>query len=132
MGEGKNALTYEDALELCEGHPEVRRVLATNSPKAKPAQKKANSEIAAVRQQSDKHVNTHSKVLLVARLAKEVPEFYKALVAGEYKSPRAAALAAGLVKASNNPLPRLKSFWKKASQKDRKALLKWLESDDEK
>jgi hypothetical protein len=130
MGEGQNAITYKEALQLCEGHPEVHRVLAENAPKARAGRKKANGVIAAVRQQFDRHNHTHSKVLLAVRLAQEKPEFHEAYLRGEYRSIRAAAEAAGILKAANDPLPRLKSFWKKASKKERQAFLRWMKSGD--
>lgn len=47
---------------------------------------------------------------------------------GEYNSLRAAAEAAGIMKPANDPLPRLKSFWRRAKKKDREAFLKWITS----
>ncbi len=129
MGEGSNAITYKDALELCAGHPEVHRVLAENAPKARPGRKKADGAIGAVRHHFDRH-GTHSAALLAVRLAQEHPDFYEAFAQGKYRSIRAAAEAAGIVKRANDPLPRLKSFWKRASKKERAAFRKWLESDE--
>jgi|GEM_PF-3975245 hypothetical protein len=132
MGQGKNAITYEDALQLCESHPEVHQVLASNAPKSRPGRKKAGSEIAGVRPQFDRHANTATKAFLVIRLAETSPDIYAAFMRGEYRSLRAAIEAAGLKRPGNSPLPRLKSFWKRASKKDRKAFLDWLKTDEAK
>jgi hypothetical protein len=132
MGEGQNAITYGEALELCKGHPEIHRVLAETAPKGRPGRKKANGAIAAVRQQLDRYNHTHSKALLIVRLAQEKPDFYEAFMRGDYASIRAAAEAAGLIKRANDPLPRLKAFWKRASRRERQAFLKWMESEGEK
>jgi hypothetical protein len=65
-------------------------------------------------------------------LAQEKPSFFAAFERGEYGSVHAAAEAAGLIKRSNDPLPRLKSFWNRASRKDRQAFLKWVTAEAKK
>ncbi|HEV3299468.1 MAG TPA: hypothetical protein VG055_07495 [Planctomycetaceae bacterium] len=132
MGEGKDTITYEDALGLCKEHPEVRRVLVDNDPKENPRRKKADGTIGQVRTQFEQHGRTASKALLLVRLAQEKPDIYKAFMHGDYGSLRAAAEAAGLVKRANDPLPRLKSFWKRANKRERQAFLKWMKSDEAK
>jgi hypothetical protein len=129
MGEGSNAITYKDALDLCSGHPEVHRILAKNAPKGRPGRKKASGAIGAVRHHFDRHA-THSAALLAVRLAQDYPKFYEAFLQGEYRSIRAAAEAAGIMRPANDPLPRLKSFWKRATKKERAAFRKWLDSDE--
>jgi hypothetical protein len=131
MGQGKDAITYEEALKLCEGHPEVHRVLAGSAPRAKPG-RKPNGAIGYVRTQLDRHGRTATKALLLVRLAQEKPDFYEAFMRKEYASLRAAAEAAGLLKRANDPLPRLKSFWSRATAVDKKAFLKWIQSADAK
>ena len=126
MGEGRDAITYEEALQLCQGHPEVHRVLAGNAPKRKAGQKKSNGEIAPVRVQFDRHTSTARKALLEVKLREQRPDVYEKWLSREFKSLRTAAEAAGLIKPANNPLPRLKSFWNRASKKDQRAFLKWI------
>ncbi len=130
MGEGQNALSYDDALKLCDGHPEVRRVLADNAPKVRPGRKGRGAEMKPVRVLFQRGVATSRRALLAVRLAQDFPDIFAAFERGEYRSIRAAAEAAGLTKPANNPLPRLKSFWNRASKKDRRAFLKWLESEE--
>jgi hypothetical protein len=128
MGEGQNAITYDEALQLCAGHPEVTRVLAESAPKAKPGRKRRNAEIPTVR--SEFFREGARKNLLLVRLAQEKPDYYAKYERGEFGSLRAAAEAAGLIKRANDPLPRLKSFWKRASKKEKRAFLKWMQSDE--
>jgi hypothetical protein len=47
MGQGRNAITYEDALKLTEHVPDVHRVLAENAPKGKPGRKANNGSVDA-------------------------------------------------------------------------------------
>lgn len=118
-------------MELCKDHPEVYRTLASNAPRARPGRKKAGSPIGVILHQFSRHA-THSVAHLAIRLAQEKPDFFAAFERGEYRSIRAAAIAAGLVASANVPLPRMKFFWKKASKKDREAFLKWIKTDDAK
>ena len=68
-----------------------------------------------------------SRAVLMARLAQEYPKYFDAFTSGEYKSLRAAVEAAGLMKPAKKPISRLKSTWNRASPKDRKEFLKWLQ-----
>lgn len=54
---------------------------------------------------------------------------WNAYLEGKHKTVTAAAVAAGLVKNSNDPLKRLKENWRKASAKDRKAFLEFLKGE---
>jgi hypothetical protein len=134
MGEGKNAITYQEAIDLCKEHPEVQTALRTNAPNSGHGgdrrSQKAKLYQGAVRH-LDRHA-THAKALLAIRLAQENPEIYKAFENGKYTSLRAAAEAAGIVKRSNDPLPRLKSFWTRASRKEQREFLKWIKAQEKK
>lgn len=73
---------------------------------------------------SHRHISrggTHSD-RIVARLKRDRPDIAKRLADGEFKSARAAALAAGF-KVGQSPLQVLISQWKKASSQERKAFL---------
>ena len=130
MGQGKNAISYKDALKLTEGHPEVHRVLATNAPKG--GKKKAGVENGNLLAHFSKRGNKMAKPVLADRLAQEFPKFYDAYLRGDYRSIRAAAEAAGLVKPAKKPDPfqRLKSNWKKATKGQQQDFLKWLKSGE--
>jgi hypothetical protein len=124
LGLGQNAITYQDALALTEGAPDVKRVLAENAPKAKPGRKKRSDENGSLRNHFG-HSNM-SKPVLTARLAQEHPKIYDAYLRGEYRSIRAAAEAAGLVKSGNETLARLKSNWNKATAAERRSFMEWM------
>jgi hypothetical protein len=130
MGAGQDVLTFEEALKLTEGHPEVHRVLAENASKAR-TKEKAKGPVALVLTQLN-HRSSRSSVVLGMRLLEEYPDFYKKWQEGEFGSLRAAAIAAGLVKSQSLPLPRLKFFWKKAGKKEREAFQQWLKTEDAK
>lgn len=127
LGHGRNAITYKEALALTEGHAEVHRILAKHAPKGKAGRKKQNGDrtVAIL----DRHTGHMHKPVLVARLAQDFPDVYEAYLRGEYRSVRAAAEAAGLVKPGNDPMARLKSNWNKATASQRKEFLEWIKSE---
>lgn len=127
MGQGKNAITYEEALKLTEGHPDVHRVLAKNAPKRK-AGRPSNGTIPTVRSEFIR--SGLKKPILTARLAQQHPKVYEAYLRGEYRSIRAAAEAAGLVPPGNDPLARLKSTWRRATVEQQKAFQEWIKAVD--
>lgn len=129
VGQDKNCLNYAQVMELCQDYPSVVDVLAKNAPKGKPGRKKEGDIIAAVPPQLDRRSGTHTTPVLQAKLAEHHPQVWSDFLAGKHKTVNAAAVAAGLVKDSNNPLKRLKENWKKASAKDRKAFLEFLRGE---
>lgn len=131
MGLGKNAITYEDALKLTEGHPEVHRALAKTAPKKKPGRKKKGREIGESTPQLNRHGTRATKTTLSVRLAQEFPDFYDAYMRGEYKTVTAAAIAAGIIKDDAN-LRRAKSAYRKMSAAHRKDFADWLRTKEAK
>ena len=67
--------------------------------------------------------NGNSQDYLAARINRDHPDIAERVKAGEFKSIRAAAIVAGIVKVKT-PLERLFAEWKKASQEERDAFLK--------
>jgi hypothetical protein len=65
---------------------------------------------------------------LVRRLKRDAPEIAEALARGEYKSARAAGIAAGIVKVPT-PLDDLKRAWKKASKEEKDSFRKWIKDN---
>lgn len=59
---------------------------------------------------------------LVAKLKRDAPEFAERLAAGEFKSARACALAAGVIE-ETTPLTKLRRAWKRATPEERTAFL---------
>jgi hypothetical protein len=86
---------------------------------------KVTEGIAAVRQQLgvDRHTGGNTTAVLQAKLVERHPAAWADYLAGKYKTVRAAATAAGLVKDANNPLARLLSNWKNATPEERQAFM---------
>lgn len=68
-----------------------------------------------------------SKTRLAARINRDHPEIAERVKAGEFRSIRAAAIVAGIVKVKT-PLERLFAEWKKASQEERAEFLKSIKA----
>lgn len=121
---------YEEALKLTEGAADVHRVLAQNAPSAPPGRPKNDRQNNTGVRPYFSRTKSKTKAVLAVRLAQEHGKVYEAYLRGEYRSIRAAAEAAGLASPANEPLQRLKSNWRKATGKDRREFLKWMESED--
>jgi len=61
---------------------------------------------------------------LAARLARDAPDVLERLEAGEFKSVRAAAKAAGIVK-DPAPIAQLRKWWARATDEERQEFLSW-------
>lgn len=128
MGNGQYAISYQDAIQLCAGAPDVLRVLLENAPKDKGGRPVKNAEnnrsvhTPVLQRRGNK---SKSAVVLSVRLAKERPKFYEAYMRGKYKSVTAAATAAGLIKNDAN-LRGAKSKYRKLTPPERKEFHAWL------
>lgn len=132
MGQDRHTITYEDALKLTEGAPDVHRVLAENAPKGKPGRKakggnNGNCTVAIL----DRKSGCTRKPVLAVRLAQEHPAVYDAYLRGEHRGIRAAAETAGLVKPSNDPVQRIKSNYRKLTPQQRREIRRWMDEEDE-
>ena len=126
MGMGRHAITYRDAMELCrEVAPDVHHVLKENAPKRRNRKTRVDEDAAVACRAVTRERATRSG--LSERLQSDYPKIWRKYLAGQYRSVRAAAEAAGIVKPSHDPLMRLKSYWRKADPKARRAFLAWLE-----
>ncbi len=67
---------------------------------------------------------------LARRIARDRPDILEGMKRGEYRSVRAAAKEAGIVK-EPTPLQRLHTAWRQASQTEREAFLRWIDSQAE-
>lgn len=65
---------------------------------------------------------------LAARIKRDAPEIAARVAAGEFKSIRAAAIEAGIVKVAT-PLDALKRAWGKASAEDQRQFLDWISNE---
>lgn len=137
LGCSDSVLTYEDVMKLCEGVPEVYRVLAEQAPNGgkggRPGKHANGSEGKPAPRGAGLRCGgkaANRKTTLAARLAQEYPDFYQGYVVGRYRSIRAAAEAAGLVSPGHDPLMRLKSYWRKASAEQRDEFRRFIAEDD--
>jgi hypothetical protein len=131
LGQGQHTISYDDALLLTKGAADVHKVLQENRPKlgrGRPSKDHVNNDAYASVMKRGASASQTTDVL-AARLAQEHPEIYDAYLRAEHRSIRAAAEAAGLVKPANKPLPRLKSNWKKATERERQEFLKWIHEE---
>jgi hypothetical protein len=133
LGKFNTSLNLDDVLQLClDNALDVHRVLAEGTPNAgrgRPKKAEGNGKENRSRDRFSR-ASSKSRVVLSVRLAQERPDFYEAYLRGEYRSVRAAAEAAGLVKPGHDPLQRLQSYWRKATAAQRRAFRKWLDSAD--
>ena len=129
MGQGRHALTYEEAIKLSEGASDVHKVLLESAPKGKrgPKPKELNPSTDLIPNRSGA-----KKVALGIRLAQEKPKFYDRLARGEFKTVTAAASAAGLLGKNDGNLRRAKSAFRKMTAEERDEFLKWMKSPEAK
>lgn len=71
-----------------------------------------------------------SSSYLTDRIATQAPHVLEGMKAGEYRSVRAAAIAAGIIKVPV-PLEKIKKGWAKLSAEDRAAFLEWVQQQEE-
>lgn len=135
VGQGKFAIRYEELIELCEGnYSELQKLLKDNRPKRKRGGNGSNQHRQLANDSDGMNCDKapkpgNSRQYIEERLRREFPAIWKDYLAGKYPSARKAAIAAGFIKDSHDPLMRLKSNWKRASVKQRKEFMKWLESE---
>jgi hypothetical protein len=67
----------------------------------------------------------NSRAYIEQRLSRDFPKIWKDYLNGKFRSARQAAIAAGFIKDTHDPLMRLKAYWNKATKKQRAEFLKW-------
>ena len=114
MGQGKHAISYDEALKLTEAVSDVHRVLE----KASPPKRDLNTDGSNPRP---------GRRSIYQRLQEENPGEYQAYLFGQHKSVTEAAKAGGIVKARpHQNLLRAKSAFRKMTSKERAEFLKWV------
>jgi hypothetical protein len=117
MSQGKHANTYEEALKLTEGAPDVHRVLAQHAPNRGRGRPNKNTKMESRDSIFERRGNAcKSKPVLSACLDQEYSAEYEGYLRGDYKSIRAAAGSASLVKAGHDPLQTLEQILAAAEQ----------------
>jgi hypothetical protein len=129
MGVGRFSITYDEFIVLCEDRPKLKDMLIRFRPKGKRGRPAVSD--------NEKHSNGmnkeaarkpgNSRLYIEERLQRDHPEIWQDYLDGNFKSARQAAIQAGFVKDTHDPLMRLKANWNKASKKQRREFLKWVE-----
>lgn len=125
MGNGRYAISYEEFIALCADRPKLKDLLVKHRPKRK------NGVHAKPNDAFDNVKSTpktgNSRLYIEERLQRDHPEIWKSYLNGEIKSARQAGIKAGFINDAHDPLKRLKSNWNKATKKQRKDFIKWIE-----
>lgn len=132
MGRGEFAITYDECIQLCSSRPAIKDLLVKHRPvrgRGRPAKAEAEN-VANGDNKPQRLKNKNSRAYIEQRLSREFPDIWAKYLNGEYRSARQAAIVAGFVKDTHDPLMRLKAYWKKASKKQRSAFLKWVQSGE--
>jgi hypothetical protein len=131
MGVGKHAITYDEFILLCESRPKLKQLLVESRPKRREGRPtKAEQETDYNVMSLDKPKLGNSRAYLEDRLARDYPQHWQDYIDGKYRSARQAAIAAGFMKDTHNPIDRLMSNWRKANKKQRLAFVKLLDEND--
>jgi hypothetical protein len=133
MGQGKHAITYDEFIVLCENRPTLKKLLVESRPRGKRGGDRGNQytggKLDNIKDATKPVGGTH-RAYLEDRLARDFPTHWQDYIDGKYKSARQAAIAAGFLKDSHNPIDRLMSNWRKASKKQRLEFIKMLNDND--
>jgi hypothetical protein len=73
----------------------------------------------------------NTRAYIEQRLQAEFPVIWKQYIRGEFRSARAAGIAAGFIKDTHDPVMRLKANWNKASRKQQNEFLRWLATEQD-
>lgn len=130
VGSGRFALTYDEMIELAKEHQNVRTLLVKHRPKRGRGGDRRSNDFKATNggfEKPPRSRSQNSRASIEARLAEEHPEIWQQYIAGEFPSARQAGIKAGFIKDTHDPLMRLKANWRKATKKQRREFLKWVD-----
>ena len=130
MGRGEFAITYDECIQLCGNRPSLKDLLVRHRPvrgKGRPTKEQAEN-VAISNNKTGRLSGTTSRAYIEQRLSRDFPQVWEKYLAGEFASARQAAIAAGFIKDTHDPLMRMKAYWKKASKKQRAAFMKWAQN----
>lgn len=131
MGIGKHAITYDEFILLCENRPKLKKLLVESRPRrrgGRPTKEEAETHDNVMSLSKPKLGN--SRAYLEDRLSRDFPQHWNDYIAGKYRSARQAAIAAGFLKDTHNPIVRLLNNWRKATKKQRKQFVDMLDAND--
>lgn len=136
MGGTTSAISYEDALQLCKDDQELHGTLVKYRPDGRSFTsrhnaKKDKSNVDKVNVRLPKRATGNTRAYIEQRLQAEFPVIWKQYIRGEFRSARAAGIAAGFIKDTHDPVMRLKANWNKASRKQQNEFLRWLATEQD-
>lgn len=132
VGSSRFAIKYEELISLCEDNfPNLCKLLKDSRPQRKRGGDRRSEDFKCDNGTIEKRTHgSNSRQYIEERLRREFPAIWKAYLNGEYKSARQAGIAAGFIKDTHDPVMRLKANWRKASKKQRREFLKWMQSEE--
>jgi hypothetical protein len=131
MGQGEFAITYDEFIVLCENRPNLKKLLVESRPKRREGRPtREESETEDNIRSFSRVTGSTSRARIEDRLARDFPQHWQDYIDGKYKSARQAAIAAGFLKDTHNPIDRLLSNWRKATKKQRSVFIQALNDND--
>jgi hypothetical protein len=131
MGGTTSAISYEDALQLCKDDRELHGLMVKHRPSKGQGHRSDKANIVDKINEVPKRATGTSRAYIEQRLQAEFPVIWKQYIRGEFRSARAAGIAAGFIKDTHDPVMRLKANWNKASRKQQNEFLRWLATEQD-
>ncbi len=127
MGQGQFAITYDEFITLCEDRPKLKDLLIKHRPKGKRGGNRGNQYTGG---KPDENATTQtrgstSKRYLEQRLQRDHPAVWQEYLAGNHRSARAAAIAAGIITVKPK-LEKLKSDFDRLTKKQKAQFAEWV------
>jgi hypothetical protein len=132
MGGTTSAISYEDALQLCKDDRELHGLMVKHRPSGGVGGRPSKEQKPVNKLNGlPKRAMGTSRAYIEQRLQAEFPVIWKQYIRGEFRSARAAGIAAGFIKDTHDPVMRLKANWNKASRKQQNEFLRWLATEQD-
>lgn len=132
FGQTRYAISYDEFIALCDDRPALKELLIQYRPKGKRGGDRKSAKIKVDNVNFD-HVTVakktgNSRLYIEERLQRDHKRIWNDYLAGKYRSARQAGIAAGFISDGHDPVMRLKNYWSKASAKQKREFLQWLQS----
>lgn len=125
MGQGRYAISYDEFIALCDDRPKLKDLLVKHRPKRQGKRTDLVDNVNEVKPSGRKDGN--SRLYIEERLQRDHQQIWRDYLGGKYKSARQAGIAAGFIQSGHDPVKRMKNYWSKATVKEKREFLKWIE-----
>ena len=125
MGQGRYAISYDEFIALCDDRPKLKDLLVKHRPKRQGKRTDLVDNVNKVKPSGRKDGN--SRLYIEERLQRDHQQIWRDYLGGKYKSARQAGIAAGFIQSGHDPVKRMKNYWSKATVKEKREFLKWIE-----